>query len=247
MLASLLAAMYPALLDATGAEIAAAALALRAPAARGKRAFERARKLWFLPATGPREVCVSRIVMRGLAEAFGENPGDPEAPVDVLRMALHLCVGNTPEEGAAKAMVVASYLSTTSGEGGEKEKASAGEATDEKQPAVEAPEGEGAEDGGARSEDSDSVRPREGELAPVDRSSRDAKRRFAKIAGPGAMSPEAAELLKLRDLEGKDVDVPAIEMVVADHGDPAKPLLGIRTAKWFKRYGFVDCLAVVQR
>ena len=238
MLASLLAAMYPALLDATGAEIAAAALALRAPAARGKRAFERARKLWFLPATGPREVCVSRIVMRGLAEAFGENPGDPEAPVDALRMALHLCVGNTPEEGAAKAMVVASYLSTTmTGEGDEKEK----------QPAGEAPEGEGAEDGGARSEDSDSVRPREGECAPIDRSSRDAKRRFAKIAGPGAVSPEAAELLKLRDLEGKDVDVPAIEMVVADHGDPAKPLLGIRTAKWFKRYGFVDCLAVVQR
>jgi hypothetical protein len=181
--------------------------------------------------------------MRGLAEAFGENPGDPEAPVDVLRMALHLCVGNTPEEGAAKAMVVARYVSTTSGERDEKE-APAGEVADD-EPAGEAPEGEGAEDGGVRSEDS--VRPREKELAPVDRSSRDAKRRFAKIAGPGAMSSEAAELLKLRDLEGKDVDVPAIEMVVADHGDPAKPLLGIRTAKWFKRYGFVDCLAVVQR
>jgi hypothetical protein len=59
LVASLLAAMYPALLAATAAELASAAAQLAAPAAAGKRIFAAARKLWFLPATSPDQVTLN--------------------------------------------------------------------------------------------------------------------------------------------------------------------------------------------
>jgi hypothetical protein len=62
-------------------------------------------------------------------------------------------------------------------------------------------------------------------------------------AGPGAMSEAAVALLRTKDLEGKDVDLPA--MAVASSAGGAAPLLGIATRKWFNRYGFKDCHAVV--
>jgi hypothetical protein len=62
-------------------------------------------------------------------------------------------------------------------------------------------------------------------------------------AGPGAMSEAAVTLLRKKDLEGKDVDLPA--MAVASSAGGAAPLLGIATRKWFNRYGFKDCHAVV--
>ena len=154
LVASLLAAMYPALLDADADVIASAAAQSAAPAAAGKRAFVAARKLWFLPATKPGEVNVSGLVMRGLADAFGE-PGE-DGVVDVVALAMHLCVSTTPEIGAGKAVRVAECLVATS---------------------------EGADDKQKRAE-------------------------WCRAAGPGAMSEKAVELLKKKDLEGKDVDLP---------------------------------------
>ena len=73
----------------------------------------------------------------------------------------------------------------------------------------------------------------------------DAEKRAAwcAAAGPGATSAAAVELLKKRDLEGKDVAFPA--MAAASGVGGAAALLGIATRKWFDRHGFKDCRAVV--
>ena len=79
------------------------------------------------------------------------------------------------------------------------------------------------------------------EVPPMDYKEKRAA--WCAAAGPGAMSAAAVELLKKKDLEGKDVDLPA--MAVASGAGGAAPLLGIATRKWFNRYGFKDCHAVV--
>jgi hypothetical protein len=147
---SVLAAMYPAILDAKPETVAASAAQLRAPAKAGKKVFAQARKLWFLPSGGdPREEddeedafaagqrtwgaaslaartgksgqkkstlsrrapsgdVAAANVMAGLAECFGA-PG-PDGEVDIVSLALHLCVSATPELGAGKAVEVAKWL-----------------------------------------------------------------------------------------------------------------------------------------
>ena len=81
----------------------------------------------------------------------------------------------------------------------------------------------------------------EAPLPPMDYKEKRAA--WCAAAGPGAMSATAVELLRKKDLEGKDVDIPA--MAVASGVGGAAPLLGIATRKWFNRYGFKDCHAVV--
>jgi hypothetical protein len=58
------------------------------------------------------------------------------------------------------------------------------------------------------------------------------------------MSDEAVKVLQKTDLEGKDVDLPAMAIAASAGGNA--PLLGIATRKWFAKYGFKDCYEAVQ-
>ena len=90
-------------------------------------------------------------------------------------------------------------------------------------------------------EDSLFVEETEAPLPPMDYKEKRAA--WCAAAGPGAMSAAAVQTLRKKDLEGKDVEIPA--MAVASGVGGAAPLLGIATRKWFNRYGFKDCHAVV--
>ena len=283
---SVLAAMYPAILDAKPETVAASAAQLRAPAKAGKKVFAQARKLWFLPSGGdPREEddeedafaagqrtwgaaslaartgksgqkkstlsrrapsgdVAAANVMAGLAECFGA-PG-PDGEVDIVSLALHLCVSATPELGAGKAVEVAKWLIDPEAEREKKRVLAKAEREKERaeRRARDAAEGRAVE-GDATVSGNDF--PEEDEedldtpLPPMDYKEKRAA--WCAAAGPGAMSEAAVTLLRKKNLEGKDVDLPA--MAVASSAGGAAPLLGIATRKWFNRYGFKDCHAVV--
>ena len=182
-------------------------------------------------------------VMAGLAEAFGAPGADGE--VDITMLALHLCVSATPELGAGKAVEVARWLTDPEAEREAKRAAERAEraAAREARRAKAAAEGRTteAEDGFEAVEADEDAEEAEAPLPPMDYKEKRAA--WCAAAGPGAMSATAVELLRKKDLEGKDVDIPA--MAVASGVGGAAPLLGIATRKWFNRYGFKDCHAVV--
>ena len=175
-------------------------------------------------------------VMAGLAEAFGAPGVDGE--VDITMLALHLCVSATPELGAGKAVEVARWLTDPEAEREAKRAAERAEraAAREARRAKAAAEGRTTE-----AEDSLFVEETEAPLPPMDYKEKRAA--WCAAAGPGAMSAAAVQTLRKKDLEGKDVEIPA--MAVASGVGGAAPLLGIATRKWFNRYGFKDCHAVV--
>jgi hypothetical protein len=165
--------------------------------------------------------------------------------VDITMLALHLCVSATPELGAGKAVEVARWLTDPEAEREAKRAAERAEraAAREARRAKAAAEGRTteAEDGFEAVEADEGAEEAEAPLPPMDYKEKRAA--WCAAAGPGAMSATAVELLRKKDLEGKDVDIPA--MAVASGVGGAAPLLGIATRKWFNRYGFKDCHAVV--
>ena len=285
---SVLAAMYPAILDAKPETVAASAAQLRAPAKAGKRVFAQARKLWFLPSGGdpladdeedafaagqrtwgaaslaartgknpgqkkstlslraPSGDVAAANVMAGLAECFGAPGVDGE--VDIVSLALHLCVSATPELGAGKAVEVARWLIDPEAERArtrvlakekrEKERAERRARDVAEGRAIFSDDANENVSGDFPEEDEEDL---DAPLPPMDYKEKRAA--WCAAAGPGAMSEAAVALLRKKDVEGKDVDLPA--MAVASSAGGAAPLLGIATRKWFNRYGFKDCHAVV--
>ena len=220
----------------------AASLAARAPSAQKSKTSGAgaARTLRSRVASGDVSAAA---VMAGLAEAFGAPGADGE--VDITMLALHLCVSATPELGAGKAVEVARWLTDPEAEREAKRAAERAEraAAREARRAKAAAEGRTteAEDGFEAVEADEDAEEAEAPLPPMDYKEKRAA--WCAAAGPGAMSATAVELLRKKDLEGKDVDIPA--MAVASGVGGAAPLLGIATRKWFNRYGFKDCHAVV--
>ena len=220
----------------------AASLAARAPSAQKTKTSGAgaARTLRSRIASGDVSAAA---VMAGLAEAFGAPGADGE--VDITMLALHLCVSATPELGAGKAVEVARWLTDPEAEREAKRAAERAEraAAREARRAKAAAEGRTteAEDGFEAVEADEGAEEAEAPLPPMDYKEKRAA--WCAAAGPGAMSATAVELLRKKDLEGKDVDIPA--MAVASGVGGAAPLLGIATRKWFNRYGFKDCHAVV--
>ena len=179
-------------------------------------------------------------VMAGLAEAFGAPGVDGE--VDITMLALHLCVSATPELGAGKAVEVARWLTDPEAEREAKRAAERAEraAAREARRAKAVAEGRTTDLEDSFNERTDAEET-EAPLPPMDYKEKRAA--WCAAAGPGAMSAAAVQTLRKKDLEGKDVDIPA--MAVASGVGGAAPLLGIATRKWFNRYGFKDCHAVV--
>jgi hypothetical protein len=214
----------------------ASSLAARAPSARNRFTKTGANTLRSRTASGD---VAAAAVMAGLAEAFGAPGVDGE--VDITMLALHLCVSATPELGAGKAVEVARWLTDPEAEREAKRAAErAGRAA-----AREARRAKAVAEGRTTDlEDSfneQDAEEAEAPLPPMDYKEKRAA--WCAAAGPGAMSAAAVQTLRKKDLEGKDVDIPA--MAVASGVGGAAPLLGIATRKWFNRYGFKDCHAVV--
>ena len=179
----------------------------------------------------------SAAVMRGLAEAFGE-PG-VDGAVDIKMLAMHLCISSSPEVGAGKAVAVAQILIDPEEVRLEQKK----KEKEEKEAAELEARKEGAEGPDPAADPAEPEASSEPPSLPP-MTAKERRAVWCTAAGPGAMSAEAVNLLKKKDLEGKDVDLPA--MAFAASSGTSAPLLGIATQKWFAKYGWKDAYEVVQ-
>ena len=240
MIVSLLVDMYPEIAGASVERLASAAAQLAAPALAGRAVFAKARKLWFLPTQVVGQVDVAGIVMRALADAFAFEDGE-EGTVDIESLILHLCASTESKEaGVKKAMELAKVLAVL-------------KLVPERP--KETPEAEGdGEDGGDHSEkenaeeDPEATKvspeaPEEPEPTPEVPPTPEAA--AARFAAMGPMSDAAITLLTVHDVQGGDVDVPAL-LRAGDEGGASALLSDPATARWFSRYLVRDLHAMVK-